>query len=390
MRRFVSIVALLGLALLAMPATPAPAQTPGGPLVLMGIDAEDCGPGGHGPISVYESVVNDIMSKTTKAGAGILVIGGGKEAEDCVTSFWDTLSVDTGHAVTYVNGAANIAIQSFSAFKMLAVASDEDNTSNGLTQDEHNALSARKNDVAAFVNAGGGLLGFSSVFTPSATDAGPYDYLTVIGSFVLINESYSDITPTADGMAIGITDDLDVSAWHQTFDVYPSFLKVLATNAESGDASFGKPAALGGAQVFVGTPPPVTPAAPAPNRCPGYEDVAGKHLVGTPGDDVLVAPGPAFDVICGLGGDDFIRGRFQNDILDGGRGNDIVRGGNRHDLIFGRGGQDKLRGRRGADEINGGKGIDILIGGFGDDLLKGGEKLDDCDGGRGRNTLRAC
>jgi hypothetical protein len=88
--------------LLALPSARATAQAAGGPLVLMGIDAEDCGPGGHGPISVYESVVNDIMSKATKPGAGILVIGGGK-GEGGPTEFWNQISTDTGHAVTFVN-----------------------------------------------------------------------------------------------------------------------------------------------------------------------------------------------------------------------------------------------------------------------------------------------
>jgi Ca2+-binding RTX toxin-like protein len=385
MRRSAFIAGLAASLLLALvPATTAPAQTTqnGGPLVLMGIDAEDCGPGGHGPISVYESVVNDIMSKATNGGAGILVIGGGKSPGDCPTAFWDQISTDTGHAVTYVNGAASISAQSFAGFKMLAVVSDEENTGSGLTQEEHNALAARKQAVADFVNGGGGLLGFSSVFDATAPNEGPYAYLTVIGSFVLNEESYDDISATAEGAAIGISDALDVCCWHQTFGTFPSFLSVLATNAEAGTSTTGQPAALGGAQVFVGEKPDP--------RCPGYKDVPGKHLIGTPGNDRLVAPGPAVDVICGLGGDDFIRGKFQDDILDGGKGNDVIRGGHESDLMFGGAGRDKLRGRRGDDTLNGGKGRDMLVGGFGRDLLIGGPSKDSCDGGRGPTTLKSC
>jgi hypothetical protein len=51
--------------------------TSGGPLVLMGIDAEDGGLGGHGPITAYRDVVNNILLRTTKPGTGILVIGAG-------------------------------------------------------------------------------------------------------------------------------------------------------------------------------------------------------------------------------------------------------------------------------------------------------------------------
>jgi hypothetical protein len=371
-----------------LPSTPAPAQGAGGPLVLMGIDAEDCGPGGHGPIGVYESVVNDIMSKTTKPGAGILVIGGGK-GEGGPTAFWDQISTDTGHAVTYVNGEAAIAAADFAPFKMLAVVSDVFNTCDGLTQAEHNALSARKTTVAAFVNSGGGLLGFSSDFNNPAPDAGPYDYLTVIGGFSLRSTSYADILPTSDGAAIGITDDLDVCCWHQTFTAFPPFLKVLATHAETGGDGFGEPAALGGAQVIVGPPQPAP--APAPRqRCPGYENVEGQHLVGTPGDDILVPASRAVNVICGLGGKDILRGKFENDILDGGPGKDVLRGGNSIDRLKGGRGADRLRGRRGDDRIRGGGGVDRLWGGFGDDKLRGGGRRDFCDGGPGLNTFWRC
>lgn len=217
-------------------------QGTGGPIILMGIDAEDGGIGGHGPINVYISVVNSILANVGNGGTGILVIGGGKNSADEVTEFWDAIdaAIPT-QTVTYVNGAANIAAQSFAGFAMIAVVSDEENTfSGGLTQAEHDALTARRNDIAAFVNGGGGLLGFMSEF------ANPFAYLATIGNFVIINQNYSDITPTADGAAIGITDALDVTAWHQVFQTFPNFLKVLATDVDS-----GLPAAIGGQQVIV-------------------------------------------------------------------------------------------------------------------------------------------
>jgi hypothetical protein len=139
----------------------ATAQVIGGPVVLMGIDAEDGGVGGHGPISVYDDIVNSILAEVGNGGSGILVIGGGK-GEDDVTEFWDQIAIDTGEAVTYVNGDANIAAQSFDGFAMIAIASSEEETgSGGLTQDENDALAGRLADIAAFVNSGGGLLGFS-------------------------------------------------------------------------------------------------------------------------------------------------------------------------------------------------------------------------------------
>lgn len=221
----------------------------GGPVVLMGIDAEDGGPGGHGPISVYVSVVNDILSKATNGGSGILVIGGNKAPFDGPTTFWNAIAANTGVPVTYVNGAANISSQSFSGFKMIAVVSDVNNTGNGLTQAENDALATRAADIAAFVNNGGGLLGFSSVFFGGA---GPYAYLGSFAPVVVTFADYDNITPTADGTAVGISNALDICCWHNIFTSYPSFLKVLATNANNyAGGPTGVAAALGGAQVVI-------------------------------------------------------------------------------------------------------------------------------------------
>jgi hypothetical protein len=216
----------------------------GGPVVLMGIDAEDGGVGGHGPISVYEDVVNSILSEVTNGGSGILVIGGGKATSDDVTEFWDQIDADlTTTTVTYVNGATAIGAQSFSGFAMIAIASSEGETPfGGLTQAENDALAGRLSDIVAFVNAGGGLLGFSQTgFT------NPYAYIGGLGTFTTnTGLGYDDITPTTEGSAVGITDDLDVCCWHDEYLTFPSFLEVLATNTGTGN-----PAAIGGAQVVV-------------------------------------------------------------------------------------------------------------------------------------------
>lgn len=219
----------------------------GGPLVLMGIDAEDGGPGGHGPISVYEDVVagvSGILSKVTNGGSGILVIGGGKAPGDDVTDFWNQIATDTGEAVTFVNGAAAIAAQPFAGFAMIAIASNSPETfSGGLTQAENDALAGRQADIATFVNGGGGLLGLSQ---NSMTN--PYAYLADVGAFTFnFPPLYDDITPTAEGLAIGITDALDVCCWHDEYITFPSFLKVLATNVDTGN-----PAAIGGEEVTIG------------------------------------------------------------------------------------------------------------------------------------------
>jgi hypothetical protein len=213
----------------------------------MGIDAEDGGPGGHGPISVYESVISSgILANVGNGGSGILVIGGGKNPFDSPTLFWDQIGTDLGVAITYVNGAANITSQSFAGFAMLAVVSDEFNTFNGLTNDENTALSTRANDVSAFVNGGGGLLGFSSCALGD-----PYGYLSIVGTFVCTSSDHADITPTADGLAIGITDALDICCWHDTYTTFPSFLNVLATDNGFGGGGSGQASAIGGTDIVL-------------------------------------------------------------------------------------------------------------------------------------------
>lgn len=218
----------------------------GGPVVLMGIDAEDGGIGGHGPITIYQSVATSILNQVTKPGAtGILVIGGDNFQ---VQPWWQALAAGVGQTVTFVSGA-NISTQSFASYKMIGIASDYLNTFGGLTDADNDLLTARAGDIAAHINSGGGLLGFSSCALTT-----PYGYLG--GAVTCGAADYLDITPTAAGLAVGISDALDVCCWHDHYLTFPGFLNVLATYPD------GKVAALGGANVvvpgFVLTPPTAT------------------------------------------------------------------------------------------------------------------------------------
>lgn len=217
-----------------------------GPVILMGIDAEDGGVGGHGPIGTYDSVLNSLLSNVTNGGTGVLVIGGGKAAGDNVTTFWDALTAP----VTYVNGVAGISSVSFTNYAAIAVVSDSINTpSGGLTNVENDALTFRKTAIANFVNGGGGLIGFSSVGLIT-----PYGYLADLGSFNFGSVFDSNITPTAAGTAVGITNALDVCCWHDSYTTYPSWLNVLATYPNSNNGI----AALGGANVRISVPEPAS------------------------------------------------------------------------------------------------------------------------------------
>lgn len=274
--RKLTLACAVVLSLSLMP-SPTSGQSAGGPIILMGIDAEDQGVGGHGPITVYEGVVNSIRANVTNGGTGILVIGGRKAPTDHVTEFWDQIGTDLGVPITYVNGAAGIAAQSFAGLAMLAVASSESQTpSGGLTEVESIALNARQSGVAAFVNGGGGLLGFTQTGLTT-----PYGYLAVVGTFqVQGGLNYADITPTPEGQAIGITDALDVTAWHEVYLVFPPFLGILATNNVPG-GGFGQPAAIGGARVFVGVQPSPTPS-PSPSASPTLAPIPAPAPTTTP------------------------------------------------------------------------------------------------------------
>jgi len=226
-----------------------------GPVVLMGIDGEDCGPDSdHGPITVYEAIVSNILSNVSNGGSGILVFGADGT---CIQPFWNQIATNLSVSVTFVIGAANVTSQSFAGFAMLHVASDEVNMAQsagggngGLTNAENDALGARSSDIAAFVNAGGGLLGFTSNLN------NPYAYLADLGTFIIdqnvtapTGTGFENITATIDGAAIGLTDDLDICCWHAEFLSFPSFMNVLATNADPNSA--GNAAAVGGANVVL-------------------------------------------------------------------------------------------------------------------------------------------
>jgi len=227
----------------------------GGPVVLMGIDAEDGSPGNaHGPQATYNTVGGSILASVTNGGSGILVFGCTPAGGDHVTFFWNAVAVANGQTLTCVEGAANIAAQSLAGFALVGVASSVFQTPfGGLTQAENDALALKQTDIANHVNNGGGLWGLSQ-----AGMSNPYAYIAGLGAFtVTINQNYDNISATPAGTALGINDSLDVFAWHDVYDTFPSFLSVLATidcSPGSSCTTFsldGRAAAIGGQQVII-------------------------------------------------------------------------------------------------------------------------------------------
>lgn len=245
MRKLVMLVlALFGLA------TSAFSQ---GPMVLMGIDAEDfnISMGGHGGTAPYESIIlNGLLPDVTNGGVGVLVIGGGKDPNDDVTRFWTEVVGNVGIPLTFVNGATNIQKQSFRNFAIIAIASALPQTpSGGLTDAENNALTFRAPEFARFVNGGGGVLG-----TAQAGLASPYGYLGPDFFTYDFPPQFQEITPTAAGLALGITNVFDTCCWHDEYTEFPAFFEVLATNDDTGEACAIGSDAVVIARRIVGTP----------------------------------------------------------------------------------------------------------------------------------------
>jgi uncharacterized repeat protein (TIGR01451 family) len=112
-------------------------------------------------------------------------------------------------------------------------------------------------------------------------------------------------------------------------------------------------------------------------------------LVGTPGNDVLVAT-EAGETVCGLAGNDVLIGRGGNDVLIGGPGDDVLLGGAGNDTLRGGSGDDQLFGQTGDDYLIGGAGDDRLYGGLGNDVLDGGPGSDFCKAQSGGSTVTNC
>lgn len=159
------------------------------------------------------------------------------------------------------------------------------------------------------------------------------------------------------------------------------FIAGLATSAPS--ASAGKITAIGnGVATRDGTiywcnSKPVVPSTEA-------------IIVGTEGNDVILATGPLVSEVHGLGGNDTICVMTAGATIFGGPGRDYIfsantpkreRLGPEISTIWGGDGDDVIRGGSAMDNISGGDGSDILRGGGGYDYIWGGPGRDVFDGG---------
>lgn len=119
----------------------------------------------------------------------------------------------------------------------------------------------------------------------------------------------------------------------------------------------------------------------------------GKTTLGTPCDDLIVAPPGVTAVRAGAGDDTILAAPIAASTscpaaCHLGVGSQIFEGGPGDDLVFGERGNDRLDGGEGNDRLFGGIGDDLVRGGPGDDRLAGGFGADSIDGQSGNDSVR--
>ena len=235
----------------------------GGPVMLAGHDADD-----HGFEDVYADLFDALLADVTNGGSGILAIGAdeGEDAGDWIEDVASLMGLPTP-SVTFINDS-DISSTSFAGYAILHIPSDDGNTFGGISADENALLTARADDIAAFVNGGGGLFGLTQ-----GELSDQYGYITGSGGLGAIStlfvdpggefpsgDDYDDVSATTEGEALGLTDgNVDGCCWHNVFTAFPSFFDVLAVAEAPLDSDFNQEASvIGGAEVTI------TPINPIP------------------------------------------------------------------------------------------------------------------------------
>ena len=108
-------------------------------------------------------------------------------------------------------------------------------------------------------------------------------------------------------------------------------------------------------------------------------DSSDKVIIGTNGNDLILAPDHGVEIM-GKKGNDCIIGGAGNDIIKGNLGDDVIQGNEGDDTINGGNGNDHLRGSTGDDTIKGGDGDDFIVSGSGSDTVYGNKGDDSIRG----------
>ncbi len=404
-------------------------------IVFAGIDAEDGGPGGHGPTATYCQLINSMLADVdgTKASAtgGIAVLGtDGATGDSGPGDFYAAVAGCVPQTFTYVDGDTDITAEDFTNYRMLiVVGSVEETFGNALDQDEQDALVGRNSDITAHVNAGGALLGWTQTGLTNQ-----YQYVGGVGALTGTDGlQYQDITPTPAGTARGITDTLDLCCWHNDFSTVPSGFDVLAFREASGDAAaIGTGNAVSTEDCTNGVDDDGDGdidgadsdcAVVTPENCTNGIDDDGDGDIDAADTDCQEPEGPVGDATCSDGidndgdgdtdaadtdcqsgpggptcfgmpatggptpGNDVIFGTSSPDVINALAGNDAICGLPGDDVLQGNNGADRIRAGNGNDDVGGEQGNDEIYGGVGTDNVRGASGNDYVNGQNDRDTV---
>ncbi len=242
----------------------------GGPVILMELDSE-LGPGSpnHGPPYEHAAMVEALLDDVTNGQDGILVLGGDPDANQSIKDYWETdltseyeaediddldEDVHNDEEVTFVHDTSEMEEVDFNDYAMVGVVSTTGQISDGLTNEQNEILSGRRDDFAEYVNAGGGLLGKtqyeSSGFGEDDIE-NPWGYVDPFGDFERNDDSFSSVNVTDEGKELGLTQD-GMDGWccyHGVLLDFPDFFDVLIES--DGGSNVGEAAAIGGSEVVV-------------------------------------------------------------------------------------------------------------------------------------------
>ena len=175
------LVSKVGLVVLALAAaavmSPASTAYAGGPIILVGHDADD-----HGFTAPYTPLFDSVRTNVTNGGNNILAIGAnpGSEAGDWITDVAGLMT--PAQTVTFVNGAS-ISSVSFAGYAIIYIPSTTVDVSGGIDATTENPLLiARATDIADFINAGGGLFGMTQDAVANA-----YGYLGAFANVIFVH-----------------------------------------------------------------------------------------------------------------------------------------------------------------------------------------------------------
>ncbi len=251
-----------------------------GPVLLIGDGAES-----HAAPGSYAGLLKKVVNNASNGQVGILAMGVdvGSDAADWLLDVAALLP--SSPSVAFINDSTILAF-GLSGYGAIYVPSDEETVAGGITQAESDFMAMRADDIATFINNGGGLFSLSQANLENA-----YAYLSSFAAVTSTSASYDDVSATPTGLLLGITDgNLDGCCWGTVFSTFPESLAVLATaNGGGVDGS----AAVLGAFVQIGFGDPVLTPAAGEAKIQALGDLDGNGFIDVgatiPNEDPLVA-----------------------------------------------------------------------------------------------------